>query len=123
MQKREAAFNTYFLKWVKANFQKTAAFELKQTKTDSIPFSALKLHQEKALFYAKHEHLTWKIPDCGFQNVFDCFSLYRVPAYVVIKYPEKFYLIDIDSWTAERDISMRKSLTEDRAKEICYACG
>lgn len=116
--KHEANFNSLFNKWVKNVFKKTAAFELKQTQGDSLPFSALQEHQAQALLQARWETFVFKIPDVGYQNPFDCFSLSGVPAYIVIKYPKFFCLIDIETFLLERDRSKRKSLTVDRAKEI-----
>lgn len=62
-----------------------------------------------------------KLPDSfGFQWPFDDFMLVGCPAYVVIRYgSRKWYAIDIDEFVLERDSSERKSLTEDRAREIC----
>lgn len=116
--KREANFNTTFNHWLKNVYKKTGAFELKQTKTNSIAFNSVVPHQEKALFNTKNNILVYKIPDMGFQNPFDCFSLFRVDAFVVIKYPDYFCLIDINDWIQEIKISDRKSLTSNRAKEI-----
>ena len=116
--KREANFNTYFNKWLKNVYKKTGAFELKQTKTNSIAFNAVVPHQVDSLWYAKNGVLVYKIPDAGFQNPFDCFCMTCTPAYVVIKYPEFFCLIDIDDWINEVERSDRKSLTSERAKEI-----
>lgn len=116
--KREAAFNSLFNKWVKNVYRRTACFELKQTTTDSLPFSALQEHQAQALLCARWETFVFKIPDAGYQNPFDCFSLCGVPAYVVIKYPGFFCLIDIETFQLEAGRSKRRSLTSSRAKDI-----
>jgi len=118
MKKREANFNSLFNKWVKNVYRKTAAFELKQTTTDSLPFSALQEHQAQALLQARWETFVFKIPDAGYQNPFDCFSLSGVPAYIVIKYPDFFCLIDIETFLLESKRSKRRSLTSERAKEL-----
>lgn len=119
MQKKEAQFNTIFNKWLKAN-PMTGAFELKQTPTNSLPYSALAEHQEMALLNSKWKSLVYKIPDAGYQNPFDCFCLHKVPAFVVIKFSgRRFYLIDIDNFIFYRDNrAKRKSITEEEAKEI-----
>lgn len=116
--KREANFNSLFNKWVKNVYRKTAAFELKQTTTDSLPFSALQEHQAQALLQARWETFVFKIHDAGYQNPFDAFSLSGVPAYVVIKYPDFFCLIDIETFMLESKRSKRRSLTSFRAQEI-----
>lgn len=120
--KREAKFQTIFNKWVLNVFKKTAAFELKQTVNDRLPFSRLKDHQAAALWNAKHNMLTYKLVDCGYQNPFDSVSLKCVPAYVVIRYQQFFCLIDIDAFIKEGDESEEKSLTSARAKEIAEMC-
>lgn len=116
--KHEANFNTYFNHWLKNVYKKTGAFELKQTKTQSIAFNSVVSHQVQALKNAKNGILVYKIPDVGYQNPFDCFSLAGVDAFVVIKYPNFFCLIDINDWIQEEKISERKSLLSIRAKEI-----
>lgn len=115
---KEKDYQTIFNKWVTNVYKKTACFELKHCKGNSLPFSAVALHQTEALSAASNKGLIFKIPDCGYQNPFDCFSLFNVPAYVVIKYPESFELITIDNFIYERDRSKRKSLTYERAKAI-----
>lgn len=119
MVKHEAQFNTIFNHWLKAN-PMTGAFELKQTTKDSLPYSALAPHQELALLNVSNGLLVFKIPDAGYQNPFDCFSMYKQSAYVVILYPSKyFYMITIDKFIDYRDNeAVRKSLTEQEAKEI-----
>ena len=99
-----------------AHLTESATFELKQTRTGSIPFRALKPHQEQALLHVTSGRFVWKIMDCGYENPFDSFFLYKAAAYVVVVYSSKrFYCIDIDSWKKERLQSVRKSLTEERA--------
>lgn len=115
---KERDFQSIFNHWVKNVYRKTSAFELKQTKTNSMPFSSVKEHQKKALYNVKHGIFVYKIVDCGYQNPFDCFSLYYSRAFVVIKFPSFFCVIDIDIWLEEEKTSNRKSLTSLRAKEI-----
>lgn len=116
--KREANFQTTFNHWLKAVHKKTGAFELKQTKGNALPFCAVVPHQVQALLQVKNGTLVFKIPDSGYQNPFDGFSLTRENAFVVIKYPDFFCLIDILDWCNEVERSDRKSLTSERAKEI-----
>ena len=118
--KREAKFNTTFNHWLKNVYKKTGAFELKQTKSDSLPFSDVKPHQIEALQAVRHNTFVYKIPDLGLQNPFDCFCLTEQPAYVVVKYPKFFCLISVDSFVLESQKSKRKSLTSARAKDIAF---
>jgi len=114
----EAKCQTKFNHWVKNVFKKTAAFELKQTQTDSLPFSDVKPHQVDALLAVREGNFVWKIPDAGFQNPFDSFSMYNEQAYVVIFFKKSFEMIPITGFVLERERSKRKSLTYERAKEI-----
>lgn len=116
--KREANFQTTFSHWLKSVHKKTGAFELKQTKTNSIAFDSVVPHQEAALLNSSQNVLAYKIPDVGYQNPFDCICLADIPAYVVIKYPKFFCLILIEDWVAEKKRSLRRSLTSERAREI-----
>lgn len=125
MNKREASFQTKFNRWLRYEYKYTAAFELKSATTGSLPFHAVRPHQKDALLAVKHAALVYKIPDdsVGFKP-FDCFSLKQQRAYVVVSYPEgSFYLVDIDKWCSEERVSSRRSLTEQRAKEIAEVVG
>mgnify|MGYP001568264029 CR=1 FL=1 len=117
----ERKYSAIFSRYLKASNFPSAAFELKVARGNSLPFSAVKKHQEEALWHAKHGQLVWKIIDCGIsQNCFDYFLLNKAEAYVAIKYPgtKEPALIDIDVWLAEKKRPGRKSLTEERAKEL-----
>ena len=118
----EREFQTKFIRWVKYIYKKTAVFELKLTKSNSLPFSILAPHQKEALLLSKHSILTHKIPDLGLRNPFDVFCVTNVLAFVVVMFYERgqkeFYLIDIDCWVKEEGLSKRKSLTKERAEQI-----
>lgn len=117
--KHEAKFQTFFNRWLKNNYKRSGVFELKQTKSDSIPFSVLVQHQEDALWNTKHNKIVFKIPDGSFSpSPFDCFCLVQEMAFVVVKYPKFFCMIDIDDWIKEKKKSKRKSLTSERAKVL-----
>ncbi len=115
--KREASFQTTFNHWLKEVYKHVFVFklpdcgfqnpfdvfsvdkygqfhawELKQTTTDSLPFSAVVDHQIVALK--------------------------KVNGTVVIRYHSFFCLIPIDVFVSEKEHSVRKSLTSVRAKEI-----
>ena len=88
---------------MKSIYYKNGAFELKATDGPSLPFSAVQEHQETALYAVKHGNFTFKIPDLGSQNPFDCFMFVMQPAYIAIMFHAKhrgqreFFLIDIDT--------------------------
>lgn len=117
--KREAKFTQLFRHWLKANPMYSSAFELKQTTTNSIPFSNVQEHQLHALQAAKKDGLLYKAPDdSAGSKPFDLFYLRHAYAWVVIKYPKAFYLIDVDMFMHEKALSARRSLTAQRAAEI-----
>ena len=122
MTKREAKFGTLFSHWLRANKKSisTSAFEYKQTTTNALAFSAVKEHQVDALLACKSdEGFYFKIPDTSFCLLpFDGFFIRNGYAYVIIKYPKAFYLIDIDDFVSENKNSKRRSLTSERASEI-----
>jgi len=125
----EKDFQADFNKYLKHIFYKTGAFELKVTEETSLPFGAVKDHQMTALYHAKHGNFVYKIPDDAVsEKPFDAFMLVMVPSYVVVMFRSKergqreFVMIDIDAWISEKKISERKSLTEERAKEIGRVC-
>lgn len=100
----------------------SAAFEVKQTRTNSIAFDAVKEHQRDALGAAWTNHgLIHKISDQS-QGYKPCDIMYlrNASAYVVVKFPKFFVLITASDWGREARESQRKSLTGDRAKAIAY---
>ncbi len=129
MIKREAKLQVKFGHWLKAVYlEKYAggAFELKWTEGYSLPFNAVKEHQESALVSVKHGKFYFKIPDDS-RGVkpYDCFAMSGMDAYVVIGYGHGdsgddggVVMIDIDIWLREKKASARRSLTFTRAKAI-----
>ncbi len=121
--RREANFQTLFRHWFKEHQQefKSGAFELKQTTTDSLPFSACAEHQIFALQAVQQVNagLLYKAPDDS-RGVkpFDFFFLRDAESWVVVRYPKFFCVIDTGYFTDERDWGDRKSLTSERAKQI-----
>ncbi len=119
--RREANFQTLFRHWLRANPMQSAAFELKQTTKDSLPFDAVEPHQVDALMAVSMGPILYKAPDDSRGiKPFDFFYLNSVFAFVVIRYPEFFCMIDIEAFIAERSESARKSLTSARALEIAW---
>lgn len=120
---KESDMQNRFGRWLKYNWDKPSVFELKITKTQSLPFKEVKDHQVLALDMAQNRHLYYKIPDDTFgRKPFDCFFLTKITAYVVIMFytrgQSRFIMINIDDWKSEIEMSDRKSITEKRAMEI-----
>jgi hypothetical protein len=113
----ESKFGVLFRHWLKANPTFSQAYELKQTASDSIPFSALEDHQALYLQAIKSNHGTLiRVQGSGGEP--DYVYLRNCPASVVIKYPKEFSIIDIDTFLLERSRSKRKSLIASRAREL-----
>lgn len=121
-KKREAEFGVLFRHWLKSTAMISAAFELKQTTSNSLPFGAVKDHQIDGLSAAaSRKGILFKIPDDSRGiKCFDYFYLRHSLAFVVIKYPKFFCLIELEEFLREKENSKRKSLTSDRAKAISY---
>lgn len=124
---KEKNFQTEFTKWAKYRFKGSGVFELKICKEKSMPFGVVQEHQINALKLSKHDSVVYKIPDGSYdQKPFDCFRVEKVSAYVVVIFyrrgQKEFFMIDIDDFIKEKETSDRKSLTEDRARELGIAC-
>ena len=114
LKHREADFGLQFRAYIKANWKDgTATFELKQSKTDSIPFNCLEEHQ---INYNLAERKLVRVQ--GSIGEPDMIFLNRVPSYVVIRFKSGFCIIPINSFLKEKKISDRKSLTYLRAKQL-----
>lgn len=133
----EKKFQLKFNKWAKYHLFGIVANELKLCKGNSMPFNKVKPHQLFALQQWKKGGLQYKIPDDSIlEKPFDhiiinisdfVLVLKHVKAFIVIMFykhsVKHFYMIDIDVFINEKRISRRKSLTEERAKEICERIG
>ena len=117
---KETQFGLLFRHWFMANPMR-GTFELKQTATDSWPFSALEQHQNDFSVAIRHSKKGVLIRnESGTVGAPDYSGHYQDPAYIVIKYPLGFVLVDIDTLNLEHGRSKRKSLTWNRAKEIAW---
>lgn len=120
MIKRESKFSTQFRSWLKANPLFSCPFELKQTTSNRIAFSAVSEHQLDCLMACKSKKgFLYKISDQsqGYKP-FDFLYFKDSPAYIVIKYPGHFEIIDVEVFIKEKAESKEKSLTSKRAQEI-----
>lgn len=131
MQKREAEFQTRLNKWMKYHIEALGlnAFwlEAKVSRTNSIPFSAVKDHQERSLKQAEEGYMYHKFSDAMRMGTpCDAIYTYKVGGIIALQYwkPQEktFYLIPYKAWVKEKESSNRKSLTEERAREIGIIC-
>lgn len=118
MKKREALHTPKIEKYFKAtNYY--CNWEVKQTTTDSIPYSDVSEHQVNGLLAAQAEGYTWKHSDLDPRTkMFDGSTVPPLRGVVVIKYPKAFVIITINNFLYKRDQSKRKSLTYEEAKAI-----
>lgn len=132
----EKHMQVFFGKYLKSHYPPSSeAYELKICKGTSLSFDAVQEHQIKALLEAEETGFYYKIPDqpvswgadspirFAAKKPFDCLVLVKVKSYVVIWFyherQKKIFLkIPIKVFIHEKEISTRKSLTEERANEI-----
>lgn len=110
---------------MKANRTPIGCWEVKRTVKGALAFSAFADHQISYLMRAKRQRLNIKIRDVGVsRKEFDGMTFEKSPSWCLCCYPAdnkdgyNCYSIDIDDWYNERRTCGRKSLTEDRAKQL-----
>lgn len=123
----EANMQTMFSHWLKAKWKGNGAFELKICKENRFNLKKIEPHQLANLHQAKHGLFYFKIPDLGSQCPFDCFTLNRTEAYLVILFyeprtPKVFYMIDIDK-ILKLIKNGAKSITENEASILADCIG
>lgn len=121
IKRNESKFGILLRHWVFANCKdlETSTFEIKQTQGDSIPFNSVEEHQVNFSMAIKHsEKGAFVRIESGTVGAPDYVYLKKEPAFIAIRFPDFFCIIDIDKWNTEKIINTRKSLTSDRAKAI-----
>lgn len=111
--------NQYYTKHAK----ETIAWEAKLTKTNSIPFKSLAPHQEEKLLKSERV-FAYKYPDVGMaQKPYDGSVLVGATAiFIAIYYKPRatrIFEILLRDFLNEKYKSGNKSLTLDRAEQIC----
>jgi penicillin-binding protein-related factor A (putative recombinase) len=127
MQRRESTFATEFSKWQKYNWpaDKPAYWEFKVSRTKSLPFSEVSDKQKTNLQLKRLYHKFSDYDRMG--TPFDAVS-FAGKGYVVIQFwrprNKEFFIIPVDKWVQEVDNSQsnKKSITEERAREIGQTC-
>lgn len=122
MIRREAQFATKFARWAKANWPvetKPAYFEYKVSLSSSLPFSEV---SEKQYFNLQIKKFYFKFSDYDRMGTPLDAVMFCGQGYVVIQYyrprNKEFFIIPIDIFIKEKETSERKSLLEDRAREL-----
>lgn len=126
MKRRESTFGTQVALWAKYNWdaeKNPAYFEYKVSRTTSLPFSEVSDKQKTNLKIKKFYHKFSDFDRMG--TPFDA-VLFCGKGYIVIQYwrprNKEFFIIPVEKWVDEVENSQRKSLTEDRAREIGITC-
>jgi hypothetical protein len=115
---RESKASIVFRHYLKAHPMPTASFEIKQTTTNSLPFSAVTQPQIDYGMAIKSKKGVLLRVQAVAEGMPDYIWMRGQPAYVVIFYPKAFYIIDIETFDMEKKRSQRKSLTPSRANDI-----
>jgi hypothetical protein len=93
-------------------------YELKQTTTYVISYAKLEIHQYDGLQATEKEGLVWKFSDEDQrQKPCDCMSAPPLPSYLVIKFPDAFYVIRIKDVVILREEG-GLGITRDLAKKV-----
>lgn len=118
MIKREASKTPRIEKYLHQN-KIYCNFEIKQTTTDSIPFSDVPDHQINSLIAGQEDGLIWKYSDAD-PRIKPCDGSNNppLPGYIIIQYPKAFVLITVNNFVHARMTNRKKSLTFEKAKEI-----
>lgn len=120
IKKREADFGIKLRRWLEQQPQQTCVYEIKQSGINSISFSCLEPAQITYLLMIKKDKEGVLIRNPGGKGEPD-YSYFRyAPAWVVVRFPKLFCVIDIDAFLNEKASSKRKSLTTERASAIAY---
>jgi len=118
---KEADFGLKFRKWIDENPMASSSFELKDTRgKDYFNFEELGDDQINHALRNKGKKGNLMRITVGTVGAPDYVYLRNAYAFVVIKYPRFFCLIEIETFLLEKKRSKRKSLTSVRAKEIAW---
>ena len=119
MKNREAKFGILFRHWIRANPMPSASFELKDSRgKSSIAFSEVAQEQLDSAMANKSKKGNLIRVESGTNGAADYVFLRNAYAFIVIKFPGHFEIIDAETFIKEQNQSDRKSLTAKRAKEI-----
>jgi len=118
MKRREAKFSILFRHWIMANPQVSCTFEMKDTRgKDYLPFSEVKEHQIDYGLAIKGQHgVLMRVQGINGEPDYSYFR--NAPAWVVIKYPKFFCIVDVEKFHEEHIIYKQKSLSIERARRI-----
>jgi penicillin-binding protein-related factor A (putative recombinase) len=121
MKKPEARWQTIWNQYLREKRKKGEMYgfyELKYTSKNSLPFSKIEIHQYEGLQATEKEGLVWKLSDEDRrQKPCDAVCIPPLPSYLVIKFPDAYYIIRIKEIVKLREEG-GISITIQQAKNI-----
>lgn len=118
--KKEAKWQILWNKYLRENPEENPGFyELKQTSNEYFYYRHFQKHQIMSLLIMRSNGLIWKLSDADpREKPCDCISIPPMPAYVVVKYPRAFVMIEIMDFVSDRDTTKLKALSYEHAIDI-----
>lgn len=120
-QKKESKWQTIWNQYLREKRKEGKMYgyyELKQSTSGSMPFSKIEIHQYDGLQATEKEGLVWKFSDDDRrEKPCDCVCLPPLPSYLVIKFPDAYYMIRITEVVKLREMGLI-SISLQKAKEI-----
>lgn len=121
MQHKEAKASITFRHWIMANPQRTASYEMKDTRgKSSFPLREFKEAQENFAEAIRHGKKGVLIRTEGIEGLPDYVYLRNEPSFVVIKYPKHLIIISGETLSLEKKRSKTATLTLGRAIDISH---
>lgn len=121
MNKKEAKWQIVWNQYVREK-KLHGFFELKQVDAETFPFAKIEKVQWDGLQATEKNGLVWKFSDTDMRpKPCDSVGIPPLPSYLVIKFPDGFYMIRFSEIVNMRDlgiISVRRSLAEKLAEKI-----
>ena len=120
-KRKEADFGLKFRKWISANPTASGTFELKDTRGKaSFYFAELTEEQIAHALRSKGKNGNLIRVEVGNPGAPDYVYFRNAYAWIVIKFPKTFHVIDIETFLLEKKKTKGKYLSEIRAKEIAF---
>lgn len=117
MIKREAYWQTIFNQYLREK-KWYGYFELKQTKANTFPFAKIEDCQWIGLQACEQYGLVWKLSDQDMrEKPCDTIAIPPLPAYLVIKFADGFYIIKFSEIVKMREAG-DKSISKSRASLV-----
>ncbi len=122
IRKQEAKWQTIWNQYIREMRERGTPiygyFELKQTSKNSLPFSKIEIHQYDGLQALEKSGFVWKFSDQDMrEKPIDSQCTPPLPSYLVIKFPDAYYMIRIGEIVKLRE-NGGISITLEEAKKV-----